>query len=407
MSIVFTPSGSLNVAADSSELPESVGDGGTSSGAMVRCKNLRLNEAGKAKTRDGSTKLNASATSTEIWWIEEQGGTRYTFAGTLIYSNESSIWSGLTSAQWSAIKYNAYNDEQLNVFALNGTDRKRIQNGLVREWGITPPTEAPTFGVGGGSGLTGRYNAKYTYVRKSGSVVVSESDPSDVGEDIQLTNGSLSVMVEETTDPQVTHIRLYRTLANGELYYFDQDILANVSYVYGKTQDWEEFDLDTTAVSLDYEYGYAFDWEEEDEYESGLGYKFSTSDATHSTENVYVWESVYTSEGTLTITFSPTVISETEEASSSHTTTTVIVTPVYALATVSYVWTKVSGDAITIAAPTSSSTAFVADGMEFFETRTAIFRCTATDGTFTDTEDISVTILNMYLNIGPIDPGNG
>src|SRR5947207_11208234 len=95
--------------------------------AMVRCKNLRLNQQGIAKTRDGSAKLNESAIDPAIWWIEVQAGIRFTFAGEQIYLNEASIASGLTNTQWAAIQYNAFNATAQNVFALNGTDRKRIE----------------------------------------------------------------------------------------------------------------------------------------------------------------------------------------------------------------------------------------------------------------------------------------
>lgn len=272
MSIVFSPDGSLNVATDPSDLPES-GDGvNIRSGAMVRCKNLRINQQGVAKTRDGSTKLNSTAINTAIWWIEEQAGTRYTFAGTAIYEDESSIASGLTSAQWSAIKYNAFNDTTQQVFALNGTDRKRIAGSTVAEWGIAAPTSRPTVQSGHGSGLTGEYNAKYTYVRKVGSTVVAESDPSDEATtSAVLSNGSLAITPAQPSDTQVTHIRFYRTTAGGTQYLYAGEVAANFAY----------------------DYGYAHDWEEEDEYFADDGYKFTTQDVTHDTENTSSWEERY------------------------------------------------------------------------------------------------------------------
>jgi len=166
LSTFFSPGGSLNVALDSSDLPETGDERGSHSGALVRCKNMRTNENGKAITRDGSAKLNATAIETAIWWIEEQGGNRYSFAGTQIYKDELSIATGLTSAQWAAIKYNAFNDTTDNIFALNGTDRKRVEASVAYEWGIDAPATAPTLAVGQATGLTGQYNAKYTYVRK-------------------------------------------------------------------------------------------------------------------------------------------------------------------------------------------------------------------------------------------------
>ena len=272
MSTFFSPDGSLNVAIDASDLPET-GDGNNSqSGAMVRCKNMRTNENGKAKTRDGSAKLNTTAIETAIWWIEEQGGSRFSFAGDKIYEDESSIATGLTSAQWAAIKYNAFNDTSDNIFALNGTDRKRIESSVVNEWGLEPPTVAPTLAVGQATGLTGQYNARYTYVRKVGSVIVTESNPSPAADNsVVLTDQSLEVSVTQPTDTQVTHIRLYRTLANGATYFLDSEIAANLTVAYGYSESFEA----------------------DDAYIAGSGNKFTLEDTTNGTENTYSWEELH------------------------------------------------------------------------------------------------------------------
>lgn len=268
MSIVFDPTGSLNVSTDPGDLPEASDGRNIHSGSMTRCKNLRLNERGKAVTRDGSKKLNSTVTETPVYWIEEQSGSRFAFAGTQIYENESSIDTGLTSAQWSAIQYNAYNDTAENIFALNGTDRKRIESSTVYEWGLAAPTNAPTITAGQGTGLTGLYNVRYTYVRKVGGVTVAESNPSSPATSfLDLTNQSLAVSVTTPSDSQVTHIRLYRTQANGAIYYQDQDIPTS-----------------------DYTHGVCFTWEDTDNYISGGAFKFTVNDATHTTQNTYSWE---------------------------------------------------------------------------------------------------------------------
>lgn len=230
---------------------------------MVRCKNLRLDQKGIAKTRDGTLDLNATAIETPIWHIEIQGGIRYAFAGTQIYEDETSIETGLTSEAWSAIQYNAFNDDAPNIFALNGTDRKRIEAGEVNEWGLAAPTVAPTLSKGIGVGLTGEYNVKYTYVRKEGSVVIAESNPSPAATNsIVLANNSLAVNVAQPDDSQVTHIRLYRTLDAGSTYFL----------------------VDEIAASSIYAYGYTYDWEAEDAYLDGTGYKFTISNTLDDTE---------------------------------------------------------------------------------------------------------------------------
>lgn len=268
MTIFFSPDGSLNVAVDASDLPEAIEGRNSRSGAMVRCKNLRTNEDGKAITRDGSAKLNTTAIEAAIWWIEEQAGKRFSFAGTKIYEDEASIATGLTSAQWAAIKYNAFNDTAQNVFALNGTDRKRIESSTVNEWGVAAPTTAPILTTGQGTGLTGKYNVKYTYLRKVAGVTVAESNPSKSAKlHKELNDQSLAVDIVASSDAQVTHVRLYRTLKNGIRYYVDQDIPAAI-YTHGVSQTWEDTD----------------------NHFSGAAFKFTITDSTHSTENTYTWE---------------------------------------------------------------------------------------------------------------------
>jgi len=240
MSLIFKPNGLLNIATEATDLPQ-IGDGTSfASDALTRCKNLRVDQTGVLKTRDGSSKFNTSAINTAIWLLIEQAGNRYSFAGANIYKDESSIASGLTSAQWSGIKYNAFNDTTNQIYALNGTDRKRIQDTTVTEWGIEPPTVAPTLAVGALGGLTGDYNVRYTYARKVGATVVSESDPSPAGTAATLSNESLSVTWTASSDSQVTHVRVYRTLTSGATYFHDQDIAIGTVTV----------DTDTTDAGL-------------------------------------------------------------------------------------------------------------------------------------------------------------
>lgn len=275
MSVIFQPSGVLDIATDPSDLPETADQFNISSNALVRSKNLRRTQAGKAVTRDGSAKINTSAISdVEINWIQVMDSNRYAFAGTNIYENESSIASGLTDAQWTAIQYNAYNDTTNNLFCTNGTDKKRVEGGTVYEWGVDAPTDTPTMSAGiatSGDGLTGYYNVRHAYVRKvSGATVyVSNPGPYDITSPIYLSGESLLVDVNVPADASVTHIRLFRTANNGSVFYWDQDIPVNT-----------------------YAYGYSEDFEESDGYISGDGFKF-TKTSSAGTENTFTWEETF------------------------------------------------------------------------------------------------------------------
>lgn len=205
-----------------------------------------------------------------INFIIEQGGNRYSFAGDQIYKNESSIKSGLTSAQWSGIKYKSFNDTTQNIFATNGTDRKRIEGSNVFEWGLDASSiaaEVFSSTMGEGTGLTGDYNAKYTYVRKSGSTVLYENNPSGADSAaVTLSNNSLTVSCESPNDPQITHIRLYRTTANGLLYLKDIDAAYIQISDFAYSQDWETDEI------------------------TGTGYKYVTHEAIEGLNYTHNWE---------------------------------------------------------------------------------------------------------------------
>jgi len=269
MTQVFSPSGNLNVSWDASDLPSQRADNNESSGEMVRCKNLRIDQRGKAYLRDGSSKINAVALNTSIWLVEEMDGSRFVFAGTNIYEDEASLSAAMTSAAWAAMQYNAFNDSTKQIFALNGTNRVRVISGEVNNWGIEAPTVAPVLSSGGGGELSGEYNVRYTYVRKVGTAIVAESNPSPAASaSFNLTEQSLSISMTDSTDSQVTHIRVYRTLSGGEIYYLDAEIPSANEYTYGMSHQWEEDQV----------------------YIAGNGYKFTYTDTTHNTENTYSWE---------------------------------------------------------------------------------------------------------------------
>lgn len=237
MGIHWRPNGSLDVATAQTDLEEQVSQNDVTSEALARCTNLRLERRGVIETRHGSsrkaTKLSPFGVAS---LIIEHDGARYEFKGQ-IFRNEAAIATGLTDAQWSAIKYNQFNDTTQQLFALNGTDRKRITGSSVFEWGITPPEAAPTDAVGALTGLTGVYKAKVSYARLVSGVVVSDSNLSPASTGETLANQSLSVTWVASTDTQVTHVRVWRTLAGGTLYYHDQDVAIGATTVDTNTAD--------------------------------------------------------------------------------------------------------------------------------------------------------------------------
>jgi len=93
MSVLFKPTGTLDVTTDPSDLKQTGDKFSIVSGEMKRCKNFRLNEPGVLKTRDGSTILNSGTQVSEtIDLIICREGVRYIFTTTpTYYRDETAI----------------------------------------------------------------------------------------------------------------------------------------------------------------------------------------------------------------------------------------------------------------------------------------------------------------------------
>lgn len=169
---------------------------------------------------------------------------------------------------WSAVKFAPYNSETQCIYALNGTVKKRIESGVVYNWGIDAPTTAAVISAVGGGTLTGAYNAKYSYARTEGNTIVSDSNPSEAaGSAVSPSTQALRVEFVDPEDEQVNRIRFWRTAAGGAVYYHDSDMV----YPYG-------------------DYGCTQQWEIDNAYESGTGFLFTTSDSRNGTMNCFTWE---------------------------------------------------------------------------------------------------------------------
>lgn len=201
-------------------------------GSCIRAKNVIFDRDGIVEVRKGSAKGSLTSAN-PVLYIFDHSGDRYSWTSTSAYKNEVSFGDTLTAARPEAVRYNAYNSSTDALFFLNGTDRKRIEDTSMYEWGTAAPTEVPTIAAGSGTGLTGDYNVKYTWIRKEGSTVVYESNFSPTAAAaVTLANEDLDVSnIESPSDSQITHVRVYRTAAGGSTYYFDEDITAGTTTV--------------------------------------------------------------------------------------------------------------------------------------------------------------------------------
>jgi len=91
MAILWKPIGTLDINTAPTDLPEQSGGngGGILSGAMVRCKNLRLDRHGIAELRYGSSLISSFTPTAAPDLILEVGGHRYIFAGEQVFYDET------------------------------------------------------------------------------------------------------------------------------------------------------------------------------------------------------------------------------------------------------------------------------------------------------------------------------
>jgi len=99
----------------------------------------------------------------------------------------------------------------------------------VRPLQLVAPVSAVVLGVGGIGGLAGTYQVKYTHAQidpETGGLV-SESDFSPISAPLTLAGGLLNVTgISASPDLSTTHHRLYRTLADGDVFYWWLDVEA-------------------------------------------------------------------------------------------------------------------------------------------------------------------------------------
>ena len=169
---------------------------------------------------------------------------------------------------WTAVLYNPYNSTTEAIYAMNGSYRHRIEDDQVFDWGIDAPDTIPSVAVGASTGLTGEYNAKYTFCRKERNSIVCESNASiAAAAAVDLTDESFEIEASVPKDRQVNCIGFYRTLTDGATYYLDQYL----NYVTG-------------------DYACCHGWEADDEYITGWEYRFTTENITDKSEDCFTWE---------------------------------------------------------------------------------------------------------------------
>ena len=194
---------------------------------LVRAINADLHTSvGSIMLRRGRSLVYALPTGAgTLRWQQTFGGTRYAIAGSTLYKAGASLITGLSGSTQMLASMRPLNDTVTWTFIGDASSMRKEAGGTVRTWGIAAPTATPVIAAGTASALQGFYTVSYTYVRKVGSAIAHESNPSPTSAAVNILSTDLAVSnLVASTDPQVTHIRLYRTVSGGSVRLFDQEL---------------------------------------------------------------------------------------------------------------------------------------------------------------------------------------
>jgi len=197
-------------------------------GELAIAQNADFRHGGLARSRDGRTSVYTSQGTTLIGMANS---VLYSI-GSLIYRAGVSMTGAISAVQAIGVtKLRNVSDEVLLV-ADGSSNYKADTSRMV--WGIATPTAIPTAALSG-TGITGNYYYRYTYARKSGSTLIHESNPSSPSLIASPSNQTVDVTWTASSDSQVTHVRLYRTLNNGasggeEYLYLTEGAVGTTTY---------------------------------------------------------------------------------------------------------------------------------------------------------------------------------
>lgn len=192
-------------------------------------QNTDYRQKGVVRSRSGSSTLYSSQ---GVDLIGGAQGFIYSVS-TDVYKNGTTL-SAIGISAVTALGKCKLRNIATEALLLSGTANKKVESSSVTNWGITAPTVPPTTTLAD-SGLTGNFYYRYTYIRKIGSTLVAESNPSSASTVASPADDVVTVTWTASSDSQVTHVRLYRTLNGGgatsnDYYYVTEVAIGTVTY---------------------------------------------------------------------------------------------------------------------------------------------------------------------------------
>ena len=200
---------------------------------VARAINLDLHtQVGTALLRRGRLRLYGvdDLPARLMRWV---GGARYLVSGATLYKNGASLLAALDARQRTTLVAQRPLNAAVTYLFLadeSGMQKVSLVDDTVSPWGIAAPTATPALAAGAGPGLSGTYSVSFTYVRKEGTAVAHESNPSPTSADITVTNTVIAVSnLVDSSDTQVTHKRIYRTVNGGSTRLFEAEIAQGLT----------------------------------------------------------------------------------------------------------------------------------------------------------------------------------
>lgn len=205
---------------------------------LARALNLDLaTHPGIARRRPGTTALTHDLAGV-VRYLARYQGKRYAVAGTTLYRDGASLLGGLHANRRTTLQpFQPLDDPRTWVYIADHSGMRKVRAdgaGSVVGWGLVAPAAAPVLSATDPGPLTGTFRVVYTYARLDGTTLAQESNPSPESS-ITVTTDGVSAAVTASSDPQVTHIRLYRSIAGGATPLFERQV-ANSSQTVALTQ---------------------------------------------------------------------------------------------------------------------------------------------------------------------------
>jgi hypothetical protein len=208
---------------------------------LAKAINADLNTTvGSIVLRLGRSKqFSSPLADTTIRTLAKVNGFRYQIAGRTLYRDQATVLANGLSAdlQSAVMPFRPLTDTSIWAFVADRTNMRKDNGTSNYKWGIDAPSDTPVIAAAAGS-LTGAYRVKYTYARVDGSAICHESNPSPASDAVTLAGNHISITgLTASLDPQVTHIRVYRTLSGGSSYFFDQTVANGVTVATSSNTD--------------------------------------------------------------------------------------------------------------------------------------------------------------------------